>query len=211
MQVIVIGCGKVGSNLANQLFRDGHDVVIVDEDGSNFYTLPPEFNGITITGVPIDQDVLKQAGIETADALAAVTPDDNVNIMVCQVAREIFNVPRVIARIYNPEREHVFHQFGLETICPTNMTVDAVMDLLADTECGNTHYIFDTPIRFSKLPVMEEEVGRTIGALRTASSSVLGLIRGGRFAFLPDDTVLERGDVLVTAFNQEGGSCEVSA
>jgi trk system potassium uptake protein TrkA len=132
MQVIVIGCGKVGSRFAQALSEEGHDVVVVDNDRHLFKKLGPDFNGVTITGVPIDQDTLKQAGIETADALVAVTPDDNVNIMACQVAKEIFKVPRVIARIYNPEREHVFHQFGLETICPTSITVDIIHSMILD-------------------------------------------------------------------------------
>ena len=199
MQVIVIGCGKVGSNLAFKLYQNGHDVVIIDNDSDAFSILDPEFNGITITGVPIDQDVLKQAGIETADALAAVTKDDNINIMVCQVAKEIFNIPRVIARIYNPEREHVFHQFGLETICPTNMTVDAVMDLLADKECANTHFIFDQEIKF-----MKEGPNGNIGQKTTevrgdGSITILGVIRGGKLILSSADIIIEKGDELIIA------------
>lgn len=139
MNIIVIGCGKVGSRLAQILADDGHDIVIVDSDRSSFKMLTPDFNGVTIVGVPIDQDVLKQAGIETADAFAAVTPDDNINIMACQVAKEIFKVPKVMARIYNPEREHVFHQFGLETICPTNMSVDVIRSKILG-EIGSSHH-----------------------------------------------------------------------
>ena len=106
MQIIVIGCGKVGSKLAQVLSEEGHGVVVVDNENKAFKSLDSSFNGITVTGVPIDQDVLRQAGIETADAIAAVTPDDNVNIMVCQIAKEIFKVPCVLARIYNPAREN---------------------------------------------------------------------------------------------------------
>lgn len=132
MHIIVIGCGKVGATFAAVLAEDGHDVVIVDNDSNAFKNLDPDFNGITLTGVPIDQDVLKQCGIRNADALAAVTPDDNVNIMVCQMAKEIFKVPKVVARIYNPAREYVFHQFGLQTLCPTNITVDVIKSMLID-------------------------------------------------------------------------------
>jgi trk system potassium uptake protein TrkA len=199
MQVIVIGCGKVGSNLAFKLYQNGHDVVIVDSESDAFTMLDPDFNGITITGVPIDQDVLKQAGIETADALAAVTKDDNINIMVCQVAREIFNIPRVIARIYNPEREHVFHQFGLETICPTNMTVDAVMDLLADKECANTHFIFDQAIKFMKENA-NGNIGKTISDInKDKLKTVLGVIRDGGIILASNDLVIAGGDELIIA------------
>ena len=126
MYIIVIGCGKVGSKLASTLSEEGHDVVIIDSSSENFKMLGSGFNGITIIGVPIDEDILREAGIEKADALAAVTPDDNINIMVSQLASKIFRVPKVISRIYNPSREKVFHEFGLDTICPTSITVNAI-------------------------------------------------------------------------------------
>jgi trk system potassium uptake protein TrkA len=130
VNILIIGCGKVGSNLAKTLFEEGHDIAIVDSDEESFKILKRGLNIITVVGVPFDQEILRQAGIENADALAAVTPDDNVNIMTCQVAKEIFKVPRVIARISDPEREHVFHDFGLDTICPTNIIVDIFRDKL---------------------------------------------------------------------------------
>ncbi|MEG0570900.1 MAG: NAD-binding protein, partial [Oscillospiraceae bacterium] len=105
MNIMVVGCGKVGSRLALALCEDGHDVSVVDRYESSFELLGSAFSGFTTIGVPIDQDVLKRAGIEDCDAVAAVSSDDNVNIMVSQLAHEIFKVPTVLARIYDPKRE----------------------------------------------------------------------------------------------------------
>ena len=200
MQIIVIGCGKVGAKLAQALSEEGHDIVIVDNDRNAFKSLSPEFNGITITGVPIDQDVLKQAGIEVADALAAVTPDDNVNIMTCQVAKEIFKVPRVIARIYNPEREHIFHQFGLETICPTNLTVDVIHSLVLGEDGNKVQALDGIDFLFRHEKVLSHFEGKKLGNIKTEMDSMIfGVIQNGKFSFANPDLKLCKGDTLVIA------------
>ena len=130
MQIIVIGCGKVGSSLASSLVDLGHDVVIIEND-SNLMQLADDIDCIKITGVPIDRDVLKQAGIETADAVCAVTQNDNINIMAAQVAREVFGVKKIITRVFNPASREVFDEFGLNTICSTDLTVQAFLRELA--------------------------------------------------------------------------------
>lgn len=200
MHIIVIGCGKVGSSLAQALAEEGHDIVIVDSDSKAFRALEPDFNGITITGVPIDQDVLKQAGIETADILAAVTPDDNVNIMACQVAREIFKVPRVIARIYNPAREHVFHEFGLDTICPTNITVDTIRSMMLGEAGVSNHNIGNLRFSFVNRKVAKNEIGKKLGTIKTdGDSMVYGIIRNRNFEFANPNIKLDKDDIVVVA------------
>lgn len=200
MQVIVIGCGKVGSKLASALSMEGHDVVIVDNDNNSFKALGPNFNGITVTGVPIDQDVLKQAGIETADAVAAVTPDDNVNIMVCQVAKELFKVPRVIARIYNPAREHVFHEFGLETICPTDITVDVIRSKILKENCIIKYNIAGTDLGFKHEKVTKSIEGKKLGNIKIRDTALLfGLIRNGNLILANPNLKVEQDDILVIA------------
>ncbi|MCX7841879.1 MAG: TrkA family potassium uptake protein [Clostridia bacterium] len=198
MHIIVIGCGKVGSRLAQIMSEEGHDVVIVDNDRNAFKIIGPDFNGITVTGVPIDQDVLKHAGIETCDALAAVTPDDNVNIMACQVAREIFKVPRVLARIYNPAREQVFHQFGLETICPTNITVDVIRSIILDETGVSNHTIGSNTFSFKHEVVPKELDGKKLSSFKVRrNAAVFGLIRNRMFEFAHPDTTLAAGDTIV--------------
>lgn len=131
MNILIVGCGKVGSLLASELDQMGHDVSVLDQEESHFLLLDSEFSGYTISGVPIDQDVLKRAGIEGCDALLAMTEDDNINIMVCQIAREIFHIQTVLARIFDPEREKIFSAFHIRTVSPTNLTVDMVLSALS--------------------------------------------------------------------------------
>lgn len=200
MQIIVIGCGKVGSRLAQVLSEEGHDIVIVDNDRNSFKLLGTNYSGITVTGVPIDQDVLKQAGIETADALTAVTPDDNVNIMTCQVAKEIFKVPRVIARIYNPAREHVFHEFGLETICPTNLTVDVIKDKMLCKEERTQHNIWNKTITFRNEKVSKYDEGKKLDSIKVEGGAMIfGVVRNGSLVLANPNIILDKGDILVIA------------
>ncbi|WP_312643203.1 TrkA family potassium uptake protein [Hydrogenoanaerobacterium sp.] len=162
MNVLVIGCGKVGSKLATVLDKLGHDVCIVDRDEEHFELLDHEFSGYTVTGIPIDQDVLRNAGIEGSDAVIAVTQDDNVNIMVSQLAREVFHIDTVLTRIYDPQRENVFSHFNLKTVCPTNLTVDAVCAAL-EGAVDLTQMTFGTStISYYALPVPENLVGKTV-------------------------------------------------
>jgi len=119
MKVIIMGCGRMGGQLAGMLSREGHDVTIMDVDPTAFRRLPPDFQGRRFLGNGIDQDHLRRAGIEEADAFVAVTQGDNRNIMAAQIAKHIFKVPRVVCRIYDPKREELYRTLGLETFSPT--------------------------------------------------------------------------------------------
>ena len=121
MHIIIIGCGRVGSQLAQSLSQEGHNVVIIDKKSTSFKRLGNDFNGITITGVGFDPEILKRAGIERADALATVTNGDNSNIMASEIAKKIYKVPRVITRIYDPLRADIYKNFGLTTISTTTI------------------------------------------------------------------------------------------
>ncbi len=131
MKVTILGCGRVGARLAQLMEADGHMVSIIDSDPASFDRLPEDFKGQTVLGTGIDVDVLKSAGIETADGFAAVTNYDNTNIMASEVAKEIFGVKRVLARIYDPGREDMYHHLGLETICPTTLVSTTARDILS--------------------------------------------------------------------------------
>ena len=132
MHIIIVGCGRVGSHLALMLSREGHDVVMVDKNAASFKRLGSSFNGITLTGVGFDPDVLKRAGVDRAEAVAAVTNGDNSNIMIGQVAKRIFKVPKVIARLYDPERAHIYKKFGLDTICSTIIGANLIKNLILE-------------------------------------------------------------------------------
>jgi trk system potassium uptake protein TrkA len=140
MKIIILGCGRVGSRLATLMELDGHDVSIIDADPRAFDRLPETFSGQTVLGTGIDVDVLKSAGIENADAFAAVTNFDNTNIMACEVAKEIFGVNQVLARIYDPGRESFYHELGLETVCPTTLVSTAAYNLLSPDQAIQPQY-----------------------------------------------------------------------
>lgn len=131
MRVVILGCGRVGAEVANRLDREGHEVTIIDRNSDQFRRLDQEFNGTAVVGTGIDQDVLRRAGIEQADVFIALTNGDNTNAMAAQIAKHIFNVPRVVARIYDPVREETYSKLGLETYCPTVIGVSTVLGMLA--------------------------------------------------------------------------------
>jgi trk system potassium uptake protein TrkA len=131
MKVIIMGCGRAGSELAATLDREGHDVTVLDVNAYQFTRFLPEtFRGRKITGNGIDQDVLRRAGIETADAFVAATSGDNRNVMAAQIARHIYGVSRVVCRIYDPIREQMYHKLGLRTISPTKIQAQLLKDVL---------------------------------------------------------------------------------
>jgi len=155
MYVVIMGCGRLGAQIATQLSVKDYDVVVIDEKPRAFDQLGTGFNGMTVIGTGIDLEVQKKAGVDNADVFAALTSDDNTNIMAAQVAKEIFKVPKVIARIYDPKREYVYHQLGLESICPTNVGADIVRNYIeSDTLCCRVNYATVDIVEFRAGKVM---------------------------------------------------------
>ncbi len=131
MRVVILGCGRVGARLAYSLDQEGHAVGIVDQSNESFQRrLSPDFRGTAVLGNGIDEDVLRRAGIEQADVFAAVTDDDNTNIMASQMAQVIFRVPKVICRIYDPMRNETYRTLGLQTVAPVLLAANRIRDLL---------------------------------------------------------------------------------
>lgn len=128
--IIVVGYGRLGVLLANHLSRMGSSVVVIDNKETAFDKTYLEFSGFKIVGDAAEMEVLRQAKIDKADCLLAVTNQDNLNLMVAQVAKTIFNVPKVMARVFDPSRETIYRQFGIETISSTNLSAKAFLDTL---------------------------------------------------------------------------------
>lgn len=128
MKVIIMGCGRVGAQLAGLLDADGHDVTVLDTDAYSFRRLAPTFGGTALIGNGIDEAVLKRAGIEEADVFVALTQGDNRNVMAAQIAKHIFNVPRVISRIYDPLRQELYDTLGIEAFSPTTIFAQLVKE-----------------------------------------------------------------------------------
>jgi trk system potassium uptake protein TrkA len=132
VRVVILGCGRVGAALAMKLDQAGHTVAVIDSTNDSFQRLDPKFKGERIIGNGVDEEVLKRAGVEKADAFAAVTNGDNRNIMVSQIAKEIFHVKRVVCRIYDPIRQSTYNELGLETISPTIIGANLFFDALTN-------------------------------------------------------------------------------
>lgn len=134
MNIIIMGCGRVGARLATLLDEDNHKVTILDNDTYSFRRLPSSFGGTALFGNGIDEESLKKAGIEEADVFIAVTQGDNRNVMSCQIAKHVFNVPRVVCRIYDPLREEMYSALGLETISPTKVFAQLLREKIEGQE-----------------------------------------------------------------------------
>jgi len=130
MKVVIMGCGRVGAQLAGLLDTDGHSVTILDTDVYSFRRLPPTFSGTALVGNGLNEDVLRKAGIEEADAFVALTQGDNRNVMASQIAKHIFNVPRVVCRIYDPLRQELYSTLGVEAFSPTTIFAQMLRERL---------------------------------------------------------------------------------
>lgn len=134
MNILIMGCGRVGARLATILDEDGHKVTVLDNDTYSFRRLPPSFGGTALYGNGTDEESLKKADIEHVDIFIALTQGDNRNVMACQIAKHIFNVPRVVSRIYDPLREEMYSALGLETISPTKIFAQLLKEKIEGTE-----------------------------------------------------------------------------
>jgi trk system potassium uptake protein TrkA len=131
VKIIIMGCGRVGAQLASLLDADGHQITVLDIDAHSFRRLPPSFGGTALVGDGTDEEMLRKAGIAEADAFVAVTQGDNRNVMGAQIAKNIFNVRRVICRIYDPLRKDVYEALGLEAVSPTTVFAQLLRDKLS--------------------------------------------------------------------------------
>jgi len=130
MKIVIMGCGRVGGRLAAMLDAEGHDVTVLDTDTYSFRRLPPNFSGTALLGSGADEDTLRKAGIQEAEVFLSLTQGDNRNVLAAQIAKHIFNVPRVICRIYDPLRAEMYSTLGLETISPTVVFAQLLKDKL---------------------------------------------------------------------------------
>jgi trk system potassium uptake protein len=133
MKVVILGCGRMGAMLAGRLFMAGNDVTIIDQDGTQFRRLSEDYHGKKVVGNGTEQDTLRRAGLDGADIFVAITQGDNRNIMASQIARVIFNVPRVYTRIKDPLRADCFAHAGLQTFCTTILACDFVENVILNS------------------------------------------------------------------------------
>lgn len=192
-----MGCGRVGSALAVTLDSAGHSVAVVDQDQSSFAKLPAAFSGQTIKGIGFDRDTLRNAGIENADAFAAVSSGDNSNILAARVARETFSVANVVARIYDPRRAEVYQRLGIPTVASVAWQTDQILRRILPESAGDEWRDGSGKVALTPLPVAESWVGERYTRLeRETGARVAFLTRYGE-GLIPDaDTVVQADDLV---------------
>jgi trk system potassium uptake protein TrkA len=204
VHIVILGCGRVGSALARALEKLGHDVAIIDQDPTAFLRLPETFVGQRVTGMGFDRNVLVEAGIERAEAFAAVSSGDNSNIIAARVAREMFGVNRVIARIYDQRRAEVYERLGIPTVATVRWTRDQILSrLLPETTTPEWTDTSGT-ISLIELPAPASWVGLKVPALEERAGVRVACVTRFGDGMLPDArTVIQDGDVLHLAVRKD--------
>lgn len=195
MHIVIMGCGRVGSTLAHSLEERGHTVAVIDQNQEAFRRLGPDFRGTTVTGVGFEQRVLVEAGIERADAFAAVSSGDNSNIISARLARETYGVLRVVARIYDPKRAEVYERLGIPTVATVRWTADRMLRALCPD--GNIEIWRDptSTVALLEIVVHPAWVGQRLAVLEEAAGArVAFVIRFGIGTLPTASTVIQDGD-----------------
>ena len=200
MHIIIIGCGRVGARLASLLSSSGHSVVVIDKNPEAFERLERSYKGKTIEGVGFDRKTLIEAGIEHADALAAVTNGDNSNIVIASVAAQDFHVPRVVARINDPVRAEIFPKLGITTISSTLWTSGRIFEYLVSPELHNVFSVGSAGVQLYEFEVQNVLVDRMVRDLMVANEiRVVAITREG-IGFIPVlGSVFKRRDRVLVA------------
>jgi trk system potassium uptake protein TrkA len=207
VHVVIMGCGRVGSALARSLEERNHTVSIIDQNADAFRRLGPSYNGLKVTGIGFDRDVLVEAGIERADAFAAVSSGDNSNIIAARVARETFGIQQVVARIYDPGRAAVYERLGITTVATVRWTSDQVLRRLLPAGAEPNYRDPSGTIRLDQVPINDAWVGRRSVIFQERSGARIAWLDRLGEGMIPDrETVLQEGDVLHLVMREENAS-----
>jgi len=197
MYVIIVGCGRVGSELAKLLSGEGHDVVVIDKTQEALKRLGDTFNGLTMVGNGFDLALLKQVGIEKADAFCAVTDGDNTNLISAQVAKKIFSVPKVIARVYDPQRAHIYAALGLDIISGTMLFSAMLRDKIIESRFSS-YLIESKDLGVMEIEAKNDLVGKTIQDINIPGDFIVVALRRMQGVVIPEPkTVLKNKDILM--------------
>jgi trk system potassium uptake protein len=205
MKAIIVGCGRIGAELAYSLFKRGHDVSVVDEFAAAFNNLPTDFQGRLHEGDALNQDVLSRAGIVHCDALAAVTNNDALNAVVCHIAKVEYNVPNIIGRNYDPQVRSLFESFDIQVVSSTSWGAQRIEELMMDTDVRTVFSAGNGEVEVYELVIPPAWDQKKLDELITCGTcKPLAISRSGK-AFLPEmDEVLHTGDLLNVAATFDG-------
>lgn len=202
MKIIIVGCGRIGSGLAETLNRSGHAITVIDSDAAAFERLSPSFKGEKVEGIGFDKEVLTRAGIERVDALAAFTSSDEANAVIARMAKLKFRVPSVVARLYDPGKADIYRRLGVQTISSTNLGIRRAAELLCYTPLNTVYSLGDGEVDIVQIEAPTLLVGRTVNDLTVLGEiHVLSISRNNK-TFLPTmGTVFQREDMIHLAVN----------
>lgn len=204
MHVVIMGCGRVGSSLATELEAAGHSVAIIDQSREAFRRLGPDFKGRTISGVGFDRDTLLEAGIETADAFAAVSNGDNSNILAARVARETYGVANVVARIYDPGRAEIYQRLGIPTVATVIWATDQILRRLVPEGSRSEWRDASGSIQLCEMHPHKDWFGSPIADLEETTGTRVAFITRLGEGLIPDThTVLQEGDLVHVTVRDE--------
>ena len=211
MHVVIMGCGRVGSSLAAELEAAGHSVAVIDQSREAFRRLGPDFKGRTVTGVGFDRDTLVEAGIENASAFAAVSNGDNSNIIAARVAREVFGVSNVVARIYDSGRAEIYQRLGIPTVATVVWATDQISRRLMPEGTRSEWRDATGTISLSEVHPAADWYGSPVLRIENVTSARVAFITRLGEGLIPDEhTVLQEGD-LVHVIVEEGKLAAVEA
>jgi len=197
MYVIIIGCGRVGSELAKILTNEGHNVVVIDKNANSFARLGNTFNGLSFVGNGFDLNLLRQVGIEKADAFCTLTNGDNTNLISAQVAKKIFKVPKVIARVYDPRRANIYRALGLDILSGTILFASMIRDKIVESRFSS--YLIETKdLGVIELEVRDNLIGKSIQDVNIPQEFLVVAVRRLEGVLIPEpQTVLKAKDILM--------------
>jgi trk system potassium uptake protein TrkA len=205
MKIIVVGCGRLGADLAYRLSKDNHDISVIDHVADSFYNLPPDFNGLTIEGEALSEDVLIRAGIEKADALAAVTNSDALNAVVAHAAREHYHTRKIVVRNYDPKWREIHEAFGFQVVSSTSWGSQRIEELIKHEIVHPVFSAGNGEVEIYELVVPKNWHERTIKELFCDGNCVtMALTRSGRALIPESDTIMHEGDILHFSATHEG-------
>lgn len=205
MYVIIVGCGRVGAELAYRLFQKGHQLAVIDQVASALHNLPTDFRGRAVHGAALATDVLRRAGIEHADGLAAVTNSDSLNAVVAHVARTVYHVPQVVARNYHPRWRALHEAFGLQVVSSTSWGAQRIEELLYPAFARCVFSAGNGEVEIYELSVPKAWHGRTLQEfLHAGQCLAVALTRAGKAMLPSPEERLEAGDILHLSSTMEG-------
>ena len=205
MRVIIMGCGRVGSELSNELVDDGHEVTVIDKNPEAFFRYPPGDGATTVVGLGFDRDVLAEAGIEDADAFVAVSSGDNSNIVSARVALENFHVPKVVARIYDPRRADIYERLNIPTVATTRWGVKQIQLMLFHDRQEIRETLGGGELLRMRMPVGPHMVGKPATSFDVPGKILIAGVSRGGGGFLPTpESTLQAGDYLVVMLTKDG-------